>query len=52
MLPAMDDRDRESRPPATKEWVYVCDCCGERMEEQQCKIVCTNCGFRRDCSDP
>ena len=34
------------------EWVHLCDRCGERMEERQCKIVCRNCGFHRDCSDP
>jgi ribosomal protein L37E len=34
------------------EWVHVCDRCGQRMDERQCKIVCANCGFARDCSDP
>ncbi|HEU4367554.1 MAG TPA: hypothetical protein VFV05_04900 [Methylomirabilota bacterium] len=34
------------------ELVYVCERCGERMEERQCKIVCRNCGYWRDCSDP
>jgi hypothetical protein len=34
------------------EWVYICDRCGERMEERKCKIVCGNCGLTRDCSDP
>jgi len=33
-------------------WVHICERCGERMEERQCKIACTNCGFFRDCSDP
>ena len=36
----------------TREWVYVCERCGERMEERQCKILCPNCGHMRDCSDP
>jgi len=34
------------------DWVYVCDRCGERMEEQKCKIICPNCFYCRDCSDP
>jgi len=32
--------------------VHICERCGERMEERQCKIACKNCGFFRDCSDP
>jgi hypothetical protein len=46
----MDDRaiDRAG----AVEWVHVCERCGERMQEQQCKIVCRNCGMARDCSDP
>ena len=38
--------------PARREWVHICERCGERMEERQCKIVCHNCGHMRDCSDP
>lgn len=34
-------------PPA-----HVCERCGEPMEERKCKILCTNCGYYRDCSDP
>jgi hypothetical protein len=34
------------------EWVHVCERCGEPMEERQCKILCRNCGYSRDCSDP
>lgn len=30
----------------------VCDLCGGPVEERHCKIVCLNCGFQRDCSDP
>ena len=46
--------DEPSPPPArvTSTEVYVCDRCGEPMEERQCKIVCLNCGMARDCSDP
>lgn len=34
------------------EWLHFCERCGERMEEQKCKIVCPRCGSLRDCSDP
>jgi len=34
------------------EWIHICERCGERMEEQKCKIICGNCGFYRDCADP
>jgi rubrerythrin len=46
--------ERRATPPerVTSEWVYICERCGERMEERQCKIVCPNCGMARDCSDP
>ena len=30
----------------------VCDICGARMVEHNCKIRCLNCGYTRDCSDP
>ncbi len=29
-----------------------CDICGGPMVERKCKIICTNCGYTRDCSDP
>lgn len=30
---------------------FVCDRCGADMIEQNCKVVCPNCGNRFDCSD-
>jgi hypothetical protein len=30
----------------------ICEICGGRMVERQCKILCPNCGYTRDCSDP
>jgi hypothetical protein len=30
----------------------VCWICGAAILERHCKIVCQNCGFTRDCSDP
>ncbi len=30
-----------------------CDVCGSAMEyTASCKIICRNCGYTRDCSDP
>jgi hypothetical protein len=31
---------------------YRCDLCGAPMEEWHCRIICTFCGYQRDCSDP
>src|SRR5688572_8689102 len=31
----------------------VCEICGSEMRYiASCKILCSNCGYRRDCSDP
>lgn len=30
----------------------TCELCGGPTVERHCKIVCLNCGYRRDCSDP
>ena len=29
-----------------------CEACGTRMYGLHCKILCPNCGYKRDCSDP
>ena len=29
-----------------------CEACGTAMYGLHCKLVCPNCGFKRDCSDP
>jgi rubrerythrin len=29
-----------------------CEVCGIEMYGLHCKLVCPNCGYRRDCSDP
>ena len=31
---------------------HVCELCGTTMYDHNCKIVCPNCGYKRDCSDP
>jgi ribosomal protein L37E len=46
------DESPTAAPAITAEWIHVCERCGERMDERKCKIVCGNCGFTRDCSDP
>lgn len=38
--------------PAWREDAEPCDVCGHPTKEHQCKIICDNCGHRRDCSDP
>lgn len=30
----------------------ACEICGAPVLERHCKIVCLNCGYTRDCSDP
>ena len=30
---------------------YICDRCGSKMFEKNCKVTCPNCGNRFDCSD-
>ena len=29
-----------------------CEACGTQMYGLHCKLVCPNCGYKRDCSDP
>ncbi len=31
--------------------VYLCDRCGHKMMDKNCKVTCPNCGNRFDCSD-
>lgn len=30
----------------------ACDICTAPMISFNCELICLNCGFRRDCSDP
>ena len=39
-------------PAARRDPDDTCWCCAGRTVKHHCKIVCTNCGFMRDCSDP
>ena len=35
----------------TEKHTYICDRCGYKMHEKNCKVTCPNCGNRFDCSD-
>jgi len=39
--PAVDPRD-----------ISTCVVCGGTAVAKKCKIICQNCGYTRDCSDP
>lgn len=43
----LTDRELPSTEDDSVYWV-----CGGTTEDRHCKIVCRNCGFMRDCSDP
>jgi hypothetical protein len=57
-----DDAPEGSRPPSGSpppppppdpgDRMVACDLCGEPVLERHCKMVCHNCGYTRDCSDP
>jgi rubrerythrin len=57
MMPSPDAPESESHPkdePSSeqpKRRIYICDRCGFKMIEKNCKVVCPNCGSRYDCSD-
>ena len=40
--------ERSVAPPEGE----CCDICGVPMLDVHCKLICRNCGFMRDCSDP
>lgn len=48
-VPAPDPRPTE--PPDHTASV-VCELCGGPVLDRHCKILCLNCGYQRDCSDP
>ena len=37
---------------ALKPFEEECELCGTDMFGLHCKLICPNCGYRRDCSDP
>lgn len=51
------DEDAHARPDGTgasesDEDIYYCDLCGNVMLNVHCKLICEQCGYKRDCSDP
>ena len=50
--PPTPESRRLTRSALAASAAHVCERCGEPMEERKCKILCTNCGYYRDCSDP
>lgn len=53
----MDSYDRPHRELETETkdpegYQGECEICGCAMYGLHCKIICPNCGYRRDCSDP
>lgn len=41
----------EQKLQIKEEHIYLCDRCGFKMIEKNCKVICPNCGNRFDCSD-
>ena len=37
-------------PP--EQQTFYCDLCGNVMLNLHCKLICEQCGYKRDCSDP
>lgn len=44
--------ERESGTGGGGSAPLVCELCGGPVLDRHCKIVCLNCGYQRDCSDP
>ena len=44
-----EEAGQQQRADDTK---VFCDLCGTEMYEWHCRIVCSACGYNRDCSDP
>ncbi len=45
--------EKRDRPVGGREvLVERCEACGTEMYGLHCKLVCPNCGYKRDCSDP
>ena len=47
-----DEGMRGARPEAQEPVREECELCGSEMFGLHCKLICSNCGYRRDCSDP
>lgn len=43
---------RERSERARLATAQICERCGFAMYDRHCKVLCPNCGYTRDCSDP
>jgi hypothetical protein len=47
-----DGKPHRWQVPISRTGHPVCDLCGYAMRESHCKLICDQCGYVRDCSDP
>ena len=47
-----EENARIRAPEALEDSGEECELCGAEFFGLHCKLVCPNCGYRRDCSDP
>ena len=47
-----DERAQQEAREALEPSGEDCEICGSEMYGLHCELVCPNCGYRRDCSDP
>ena len=47
-----EENARIQAPEALEDSGEECELCGAEMFGLHCKLICPNCGYRRDCSDP
>ena len=52
LMDEMAEREENRAQEAPKGSSEECELCGAEMFGLHCKLVCPNCGYRRDCSDP
>ena len=53
ILPSMTDEQTQQEAAETLEPSGEdCEVCGSEMYGLHCKLICPNCDYRRDCSDP
>lgn len=48
----MKETPQKILPIEEREDDLSCDICDFPAVEIHCKVICTNCGYTRDCSDP
>lgn len=46
------EKEEQQTSGTAERGVQECEACGVEMYGLHCKLVCPNCGYRRDCSDP